>query len=117
MPFYTYVQKHIFEVLGMDHTIHWAQQDNPAVAEGRSRIQGYTTKLKLIKKSRVYLSNPSYIDHNGQPLSQISPDAYVSVYSSGFMYFVRNAGGEVIKFSNPYNDFFCSQACLHKVFE
>lgn len=267
-PFHTYVHKHIFEVLGMDHTsIDWAQQDNPAVAEGRSRIQGYTTKLKLIKKNLAYLSiypagsaigtardaakfvaallppagrnsplfhdnatlqkmlspslyyegtdipriahgffavnyavpalehagntlgftskfvldpqsgfgmvvmtnqynesnyttglvdkvfgsylpaaysgelpdssqvageyitarrvvhgftkirdffytekitadNPSYINHNGQPLSQISPDAYVPVYSSGFMYFVRDAGGAVIKFSNPYNDFF-----------
>ncbi|MGN7764795.1 serine hydrolase domain-containing protein [Paenibacillus sp. 22594] len=55
-PFYTYVQEHIFKVLGMEHTsIHPSQQDNPAVAAGRSKIQGYTTKLELIKKNRAYI--------------------------------------------------------------
>lgn len=50
-PFYTYVKQNIFEVLGMDNTsIHPAQQDNPAVAQLRNNIQGYTTSLKLIKR-------------------------------------------------------------------
>lgn len=267
-PFHTYVQEHIFDVLGMDHTsIHPTQQDNPSVAEGRSQIQGYTTKLDLVKKNRGYLSiypagsaigtakdaakfvaalmpaigrtsplfhgnatlkeflspslnyegtdlpriahgffamnyavpalehvgntlgftskfvldpesrfgmvvmtnqynewnfssglvdkvfgaylpaaysgelpdssqvageyisarrvvhgftkirdflhpkkitasNGLYLNDNDQSWSQISPDAYVPVYQSGFMYFVRDAGGTVIKFSNPSNDFF-----------
>lgn len=267
-PFYTYVQEHIFEVLGMEHTsIHPSQQDNPAVAAGRSKIQGYTTKLELIKENRVYIGiypagaamgtakdavkflaalmptagsnsplfqdnatlqemlspslnyegsdipriahgfiamnyavpalehggntaaftskfvldpasgfgmvvmtnqqnewnyssglvdkvfgaylpsvysgelpessqvageyltarrvvrgflkiysfldtdkitamNSSYIKSNDLPLNQVAPDAYVPVYQSGFRYFVRDDQGAVIKFSNPYNDFF-----------
>lgn len=267
-PFYTYVQEHIFGVLGMEHTsIHPSQQDNPAVAAGRSKVQGYTSKLELIKENRVYIGtypaggaigtakdavkflaalmpaagsnsplfqdnatlqemlspslnyegsdvpriahgffamnysvpalehggntaaftskfvfdpasrfgmvvmtnqqnewnystglvdkvfgtylptvysgelpepsqvageyltarrvvqgflkiyafldtdkitamNSSYIKSNGQPLSQIAPDAYVPVYQSGYKYFVRNDQGAVIKFSNPYNDSF-----------
>lgn len=55
-PFYTYVNEHIFEVLGMDRTsIHPAQQDNPAVGAARSNIQGYTTELELIKQNRGYI--------------------------------------------------------------
>jgi CubicO group peptidase (beta-lactamase class C family) len=54
-PFYTYVNEHIFGVLGMEHTsIHPTQQDNPTVDAARSKIQGYTAKLKLIKKNRGY---------------------------------------------------------------
>ncbi|CAH1205839.1 D-aminopeptidase [Paenibacillus auburnensis] len=55
-PFYTYVKEHIFDVLGMEHTsIHPAQRDNEAVYAARNKIQGYTTKLKLIKKNRGFI--------------------------------------------------------------
>ncbi|WP_310832210.1 serine hydrolase domain-containing protein [Paenibacillus pedocola] len=54
--FYIYVKEHIFDVLGMEHTsIHPAQRDNEAVDAARNKIQGYTTKLKLIKKNRGYI--------------------------------------------------------------
>ncbi|WP_054939594.1 serine hydrolase domain-containing protein [Paenibacillus ihuae] len=54
-PFYTYVNEHIFDVLGMEHTaIHPAQRDNAAVDAARNKIQGYTTKLKRIK-NRGYI--------------------------------------------------------------
>lgn len=56
-PFYTYVNKHIFEVLGMKHTsIHPTQQDNPAVAAAREKVQGYTANVELIKKNRGYIA-------------------------------------------------------------
>ncbi|MNB88433.1 putative penicillin-binding protein PbpX [compost metagenome] len=55
MPFYTYVNRYIFEVLEMDATsIHPKQLDNPAVAAARSKIQGYTAERELIKKNRIY---------------------------------------------------------------
>jgi len=44
MPFYEYVNKNIFEPLGMkDTSIHPTQKDNPSVAERRGQIKGHRT--------------------------------------------------------------------------
>ncbi len=41
-PFYAYVQQHIFEKLGMEHTaLSPSLQDNPWVLERRALVQGY----------------------------------------------------------------------------
>ncbi|WP_187355294.1 serine hydrolase domain-containing protein [Paenibacillus tengchongensis] len=56
-PFYTYVKEHIFDVLGMERTaIHPAQHDNPAVAEARNSIRGYTTGLKYMPENRGFIN-------------------------------------------------------------
>lgn len=56
-PFYEYVSEHIFSPLNMNDTsIHPTQEDRPDVVLRRNEIQGYTTNLKLIPTSRVYMS-------------------------------------------------------------
>ncbi|AIQ45977.1 hypothetical protein R70723_08860 [Paenibacillus sp. FSL R7-0273] len=56
-PFYAYVNEHIFDVLGMEHTsIHPTQQDNPAVGSARDRIQGYSLERELIRQNQLHIS-------------------------------------------------------------
>ncbi|WP_052380563.1 serine hydrolase domain-containing protein [Paenibacillus camerounensis] len=55
--FYTYVNEHIFSVLGMEHTsIHPLQQDNLAAGIARDRIQGYSSERELIRQNQLPIS-------------------------------------------------------------
>lgn len=56
IPFYEYVHKNIFEVLGMKHTaLNGTLSDNEWVNNARNTIKGYTANLQPASKHRSYM--------------------------------------------------------------
>lgn len=56
IPFYEYVHKNIFEVLGMEHTaLNGTLSDNEWVNNARNNIKGYTANLQPASEHRSYI--------------------------------------------------------------
>jgi len=57
LPYYEYVNQHIFEPLHMnDTTVHPTGQDRPDIVQRRNEVEGYTKDLKRIPKNRVFVT-------------------------------------------------------------